>query len=334
MACGDFSETFPNSFEKNWEIVTNYRFVVPHGSLKELNLDTIGIEVLNNKVSDSKVPVIVTAASANHFEEVQGLIEMLMTRYKGFKLIFYDIGLESNQVSVIKRHCKCEFRRFPFSKYPEYFRILRNYVWKPLIIQLVLIEYDFVMWMDASVRLNGSPLEELFEEARKTGIKILRGYGLIVKQTHLNTFKALEEKPCMFQGQELQTTWIIVSRTNFTLRAIMKPWVSCALQYGCMAQDNAERLYRGRSTLTKISGLWQTIAANLPQVCSKLAATICCKLAASSEFVCKLVFWQTNCGNFAAKCRTVFGLMHLFCGKLAASLQQTCRKLIIMYIHS
>ncbi|KAK3097994.1 hypothetical protein FSP39_015138 [Pinctada imbricata] len=244
MACGDFSETFPNSFEKNLEIVTNYRFVVPHGSLKKLNLDTIGIEVLNNKVSDSKVPVIVTAASANHFEEVQGLIEMLMTRYKGFKLIFYDIGLESNQVSVIK----CEFRRFPFSKYPEYFRILRNYVWKPLIIQLVLIEYDFVLWMDASVRLNGLPLEELFEEARKTGIKILRGYGLIVKQTHLNTFKALEEKPCMFQGQELQATWIIVSRTNFTLRAILKPWVSCALQYGCMAQDNAERLYRGRSS--------------------------------------------------------------------------------------
>ncbi|KAK3087810.1 hypothetical protein FSP39_010940 [Pinctada imbricata] len=210
--------------------------------LAKLQLDNNGIETLDRKRSNTKIPVFVTAASANHFEEIQGLIQMIhekvLTRYENVKFIIYDLGLQHRQAALIKKYCKCDFRVFPFHEYPEFFKVIPNMAWKPVIIQMVLMEYDFVTWMDASIRLFGTSLDQLFIDTRKTEIKILRGFGLIVRQTHLNTFNALGEEPCLYHRPELQTTWIIISRTNFTLSAIMRPWVSCALQFGCMAQEN------------------------------------------------------------------------------------------------
>ncbi|KAK3083310.1 hypothetical protein FSP39_019165 [Pinctada imbricata] len=239
-SCGKFSK----SFEENLNIVLNYTFNISNDYLVRLLLDNAGIEKLSKHPFDTKTPVFVTAASSNHFGELQDLIENLRTNVtrnnETMKMIIYDIGLNETQSQLVRKICECEYRLFPFYDYPSYFKILINYTWKPVIIQLVLIEYDFVMWIDSSVRFNGSPLSPLYEEARTVEVKILHGWDPIIRNTHLNTFNALGEAPCMFKRREIQAGWILVKRTNFTLRAIMKPWVSCALQFGCMAQDNAE----------------------------------------------------------------------------------------------
>ena len=236
IICGKF----PESFQENLDVVMNYPFNISEEFLKKLHLDTDGIQKLSEKTAESSVPVLAMASSANHFSEAQTLIkdihQKVMPKFKNIKLVFYDIGLKPSQQKLLKKHCRCEVRTFSFDEYPDHVRKLLGYTWKPIIIQSLLQEFDFVMWMDASVRFHGTALKPLFSEASQTGVKVVPGGGSIAIRTHSNTFKALKEQPCMFHWPELEATWMLVKRTKFTLQGVMKPWVSCALQYECMAQ--------------------------------------------------------------------------------------------------
>ncbi|KAK3085707.1 hypothetical protein FSP39_007599 [Pinctada imbricata] len=240
-SCG----TFPKSLEENLKIVTDYRFNVPLDYQRFLKLDVDGIENLKKRILGKTIPVIATAVSSNHFREIQSLIENIhenVMKTFDMKFILYDIGLTEPEAKIIQKNCRCDYRKFPFHKFPDHVRILRGYTWKPIIIQLVLIEYDFIMWVDASIRFHGNVLDSLFKEAYETEIKILPGGGSIADRTYGFTFNALGEDPCFFRRKEYSASCILIRRTNFTLHGILKPWVSCALQYGCMTSDNVEKI--------------------------------------------------------------------------------------------
>jgi hypothetical protein len=57
-----------------------------------------------------------------------------------------------------------------------------------------------------------------------------------------NTFKVLKEDPCIFSNYvEVQATWMFFQRNALILNAVMRPWVACALHYGCMDFQNSSR---------------------------------------------------------------------------------------------
>lgn len=156
--CKRFNGSFELSFEKNAQYVENYTFNVSKAKLKELDLDEAGIKKLSSqKSSGAKIPTFVTAFSDNHFDEfiavANKLNKLKRTKYPELTLIVYDIGLTKDRVSKVQRMCNCSVRRFPFELYPEHVRNLRGYTWKPIIIQTMLQESDFVMWLDTSIRL-------------------------------------------------------------------------------------------------------------------------------------------------------------------------------------
>lgn len=232
--CSDFYPSFKDNLYK----VMNYTFDVDEKYLKLLKLDAAGIKNLTENDSNSSYPVIATAASSNHYHEIQGLIRdyhrNLLPIYPGMKLIFYDLGMTIQQIIQMNKHCKCEIRRFPFYIFPRHIRIIKGYGWKPLIIQLMLLEFDFVMWADASVRFNGNPLDKLFKGANEIGVQAVPGWGSIAVRTNARTFTALGEQACLFDYPEFEATWMAFKRSEFTLTAVMRPWILCALQYGCM----------------------------------------------------------------------------------------------------
>ena len=208
---------FPKSFGENLNIVMNYRLNVSNELLKCLDLDSAGIK----KISDLKAEFPI---------------------YNSLKLIYYDIGLTSSKLTLLRKHCRCEVRIFPFEKYPHHVRTLKAYTWKPIIIQTMLQEFPLVLWQDASIRFKETRLDSLFSKALETGIKIRKKGGSIAVRTHPNTFKALGEEPCMFTHPELETGWILIKRSKFTLNGIMKPWMTCALQYECMTHPQHQTL--------------------------------------------------------------------------------------------
>ncbi|XP_062616568.1 uncharacterized protein LOC134278267, partial [Saccostrea cucullata] len=117
---------------------------------------------------------------------------------------------------------------------------LKGYTWKPIILQMMLQEHDFVMWVDSSIRLMKN-VDELFNKAYNRGIQILQGTGSIAVRTQTRLFDLLKEKPCMFNYPEVQTGIVVIKRSSFTLKAVMYPWVLCALQYGCMDFPKSEQ---------------------------------------------------------------------------------------------
>lgn len=110
--------------------------------------------------SKAEYPVLVTAASSNHFAEAAKMIKSaqthLISNYREMKLEFYELGLKKVQREELKAFCNCEIRKFVLKKYPKFDSILRNYVRKPLFIYTMLKEYNFVMWADSSVIFHGT----------------------------------------------------------------------------------------------------------------------------------------------------------------------------------
>ena len=98
--------------------------------------------------------VIVTGISSNHFQEVQAMIASVQEHLPNTKLIIYNLGLNDEAISSVKKYCNVELRRFNFSQYPKHVSKLRSYAFKSLIIKDVTQQYKVVMWADASIRMK------------------------------------------------------------------------------------------------------------------------------------------------------------------------------------
>ncbi|KAK3607186.1 hypothetical protein CHS0354_007101 [Potamilus streckersoni] len=225
---------FRETFEENLQFIHMYPYGDSIPYIQELGLTGPFMES-----SAIKIPVFVTAASSNHFLEVQAQIKNLHNivypNYINLKFIFYDIGLSETEKEMVKKHCRCEYRSFPFEKFPEHVKFLNGYTFKPLIAQIVLNEYGFMLWMDASVRFLTGKLDNLFQMAVKDGVKLILGGLGVGYRTDPLTFKYLGEDPCLYADKnEIEASFILLYRNHFTIETIMRPWVSCALTSGCM----------------------------------------------------------------------------------------------------
>jgi len=242
------SKPFKPTLLENVGIVEKYHFKIIQKYTSELSLDEKEIRNLlmaNQKDNIStSFPVLVTAASFEHFKESQGLIRSyhnkLLPLHKNIKLIFYDIGLTKPQRDLMVKYCRCEVRMFPKEEFPEHVSNIRTYTWKPIVIQLLLMEYETVMWADSSIRFLGTSLDNDFLQSREKGIRVMIGSSALINiQTKKESFDYLREDPCLYDMPEIQTGLLVVNRNNFIMTSVMKPWVSCALSFGCMTFDGS-----------------------------------------------------------------------------------------------
>lgn len=239
------------TLESNLRIVDGY----PRGEskiLQTLQLDDAGIYKLLRsgcqQYASSPFPVIVTAASSNHFGELQQLfMNIKLLFHTTIKIVFFDLGLNWIQQKSLKSNFNFEYRLFNVSAYPYHVRRLFTYTWKPIIIQQTLQEFSSVIWADTSIRFT-SRLYQLIEIARFTSFAFIElgdwdGYAM----TQPSTFEFINEEPCLFTKPSVDAGFGIYYRNPFTLKYVMRPWVSCALSVGCMAlknwQDNTKYLH-------------------------------------------------------------------------------------------
>jgi hypothetical protein len=237
-----FCKDFWPSFGENLNVALGYmkNANVSTQTLKMLQLDDVGVSQLTNRTDSSTYPVVLTGISENHFREVEGLIksvhEHLLNQSYKLHLIVYDLGLSNSSLELLQKYCRCEIRKFPFEIYPFHISDVRRYLWKPILIQMALQEFDFVMWMDSSIRLTNHSLFPLFQAASHRGIQIRKGGGSLAIRTHRNTFRRLQEEPCRyFVFPEIETGWVLLKRNPFIITALMRPWVTCALELECMS---------------------------------------------------------------------------------------------------
>ncbi|XP_050414616.1 uncharacterized protein LOC126828707 [Patella vulgata] len=197
-------------------------------------------------------PAIVFGISSNHFDEAKASLYSLDTilrpAYPDIKVIIYDIGLNETERQAVRRYGKCELRTFEFDKYPEHIKVLHLCAWKPIIIQEVLNQYGFVMYMDASGRIRSSRFTPTFNFVKETGV-IFRSVEhlpfFLVNHTFPKTFEYFQEKPCLFHKiKEAGATFGLVVKNNLYSYAIMRSWLTCALQRYCIMPEGTEQRLR------------------------------------------------------------------------------------------
>lgn len=112
------------------------------------------------------------------------------------------------------------------------------------MLQLVAKDHPFVVWMDASVRFITTDLDSQFERARNLGVMAAVGFAPIAMRTHPKTFHFLGEQPCTYKTtDEFEATFIFVYGNKFVSEFFLKPWVSCALSFGCIVPDYNTKKY-------------------------------------------------------------------------------------------
>ena len=69
------------------------------------------------------------------------------------------------------------------------------------------------------------------------------GMSSITSRTSKNTIEVLKEDPCIFSNYpEVQPTWMFFQRSALILYAVLRPWVTCAMHYGCTDFQNSNSL--------------------------------------------------------------------------------------------
>ncbi|XP_050398240.2 uncharacterized protein LOC126816091 [Patella vulgata] len=216
------------------------------------------LPILKDNGETPEIPVFVTAVSSNHYRELQALIYNIdrvpRQHYPHLKLIVYNIGLEPEELVMTKIRCNCEVRKFNFKKYPRHVRIMATRAWKPIIIQEILNEFGFAMYMDASIRFRRPNLDDVFMLTREIGHMFLESVplrkNLLPNHTHAKTFEYFDVNPCLFhERHEIQSGFVLMTRNNVYSNVIMKAWLSCCLQEQCVLPTGANWGVCNRSSL-------------------------------------------------------------------------------------
>ena len=106
--------------------------------------------------------------------------------------------------------------------------------------QMALREHPFVMWMDSSVRFTTGNLQPMFDKALSSGIvlnfrKKTKRSPSIRLQTHQDTFKFLNEPPCLYDRERMiEAGLIVLYPKGYIFEGILNPWTKCALIEECL----------------------------------------------------------------------------------------------------
>ena len=111
-----------------------------------------------------------------------------------------------------------------------------------LCLQMMLQISQFVMWMDASIRLKTAELDPLFKQAKQQGVMMYHNVWSLPAHIHEDTFKFLEESPCLYKNfTEYHAGLILIHSGNSVVNNyIIEPWVKCALIEECMKTKHDE----------------------------------------------------------------------------------------------
>ena len=115
----------------------------------------------------------------------------------------------------------------------------------------MLQNYRFVAWLDTSVILETADLDPLFIQAKKQGVMSRSGGHLLVAHTHEDTFRFLQEPPCLYRKfkEFIGRLLILHSDNRLVNDYVIQPWVKCALTEECMKtkQNTGGKLLACRS---------------------------------------------------------------------------------------
>ncbi|KAE9548917.1 hypothetical protein FO519_007862 [Halicephalobus sp. NKZ332] len=167
------------------------------------------------------------------------------------KIIVYNIGLEPFQVEILQKICNVFVENFPFEKFPNYFKILNHYRWKPIVIAMALKKYGHIIYADTSVIFKSSSFLRIpsdfsfFNEKRERSPYLLHsstGHTIypVTMSSIYDYFPTDIEK--MKSTPMYEAGLVTVFRTRRALK-LLKWYVLCALEKNCMVPSTTNPIH-------------------------------------------------------------------------------------------
>jgi len=203
-------------------------------------------------------PVVVTAASSNHFGALRYLLESL--RVLKARVECYDLGLAAAEVAALPRWDGFFYHKFDYAAYPPHLDVrvaAGEYAWKPAIVAEVVDRLRAggpgsddadVLWADAGTYVD--TLEPIAAGIRASGgVWLRRSSGTMRDWTHPGMFAFLRESAARFAELPNADATLIGFATGHPsadVRAsvydrIIAPWKACALTKGCISPEGSSR---------------------------------------------------------------------------------------------
>jgi hypothetical protein len=196
---------------------------------------------------------VVTGASQNHFKSLYQFLNNININFPEFKnVIVYDLGLENNNINIIKNYFpNYIYKFFDYTKYPNFFNIKINagqYAWKPACIYETYIELynnnyrGTLLWCDSG-NLFIDNMSKIYEIIKKQGIFSPTSSDTIKRWTHpkcLN-FLDINEYDKMLSLSPRNGAILGFDLENKKVCDFIKKFYNLSLLKDCIAPEGSDR---------------------------------------------------------------------------------------------
>jgi hypothetical protein len=200
-------------------------------------------------------PVVVTAASSNHFGPLRYLLESL--RALKARVECFDLGLTPEEARALPRWDGVFYHKFDYAAYPPHLDVGVNageYAWKPVIVATVAKGLcaspapNDLLWADAGTYFHSlDPIAGAIQES--SGVWLRRSSGTMREWTHPGMFASLGEDEARFADLPNADATLVGFATGHRSadvraavhRDIIAPWRACALRKECIAPAGSSR---------------------------------------------------------------------------------------------
>ena len=201
--------------------------------------------LLNSAAAMYQRLVVFTAFSSNHFEEALDMIGSVQMYLPHTKIIVYDIGLSTEERGKVTKYCNVELRTFDFAKYPPHVKNIKNYAWRPFMLQELAQEYDVILYGDASLRITGHNISKALECLLDFPfLDVISDNHPIISLTHetqIEYFNFPPSRKYMAHWKTVQATAWFLLVNDLTKEKIIAPWVDCVVHEECVAPEGATK---------------------------------------------------------------------------------------------
>lgn len=196
-------------------------------------------------IGEATQPLIVTSAiSSDHFQEWKGMFESVR-RYFGeyVPVVVFDLGLEEIQKKTLESEFFLFVVRFRFEVYPEHYKNLLTYAWKPECVREVTtaIHADVIVWSDASGRaVPGASANYLLNHINQNrfGVAVAPSVGMHIQwqYTHPGMYKYFSAQFSPYEKMVFRPATVAAFVPKHKgAKLFIDRWIACARVQECIS---------------------------------------------------------------------------------------------------
>ena len=125
--------------------------------------------IFDPKIQQSEEKTIISYANKNFYTALRNLVGSVHFWEPQLQIVVFNLGMLDEQLEDIRKWRNTKLVTFDFILYPDHFRDLHKYAFKPIILNRTFHEYGFIFLEDAGQEFR-QPITKLKEWIKRDGL--------------------------------------------------------------------------------------------------------------------------------------------------------------------